>query len=218
MSLVKYQPVKLDEVLCFLMARTHAASTMGAQLDQARAIYHGGPNHSAFGTAGEMHVKAPLHDVFKAQERAEASMLDGISVARCVDGLGQVREARILKDRPAMARLQKACPERGQGELVIGCLRAYEEWRLKSPERGLAAVYTWAGTLAPLAYPVALPEEHDTLAQAFREGAAKKARSRASELYGDSYLCLAEWVVHWNMRRSGVVVDSIGRKRKVEVV
>lgn len=217
MSLVKYQSVTLDEVLCFLMARTNTASTMGAQLEQARAIYHGGPAHSQHGTANEMHVKAPMQDVWKAQEQAESSMLDNISVARCVDGLAQVRVARILKDRPSLAKLQKACPSRGQGELVIMCLRAYEERRLTSEERGLADVYAWAGTLAPLLYPVALPEEHDTLAQAFREGAAKRARGKASELYGDSYLVLADWVAQWNMRRSGVVTDTIGRKRRVEV-
>ncbi len=218
MSLVKYQAVTLDEVLCCLMARTGASSTMGAQLEQARAIYHGGPAHGAFGTANEMHVKSPVHDVFLAQERAEAGMLENISVTKCVDGLAQVRVARILKDRPALARLQKACPDRGQGELAIGCLRSYEEWRLKSGEKALASVYTWAGTLAPLLFPVALPEEHESLAQAFREGAAKKARGKASELYADSYLVLADWVMSWNMRRSGVVVDSIGRRRRVEVV
>ena len=215
MSLVKYQPVALEEVLCFLMARTGAASTMGMQLEQAEAIYTGAPANSHFGTANEMHVKAPQADTWKAQERAESSMLENISVSKCVDALGQLRSSRIAKDRPALAKLQKACPGRGQGELVVGCLRAYEEWRLKSGERALAAVYHWAGTMAPLTYPVALPEEHEDLAQAFRSGAAKRARTSASEIYGDCYLVLAEFVAHWNMRRSGVVTDSIGRRRKV---
>lgn len=197
------------------MARTHASSTLGAQLEQARAIYHGGPAHGAFGTGNEMHVRAPVHDVWKAQENAESAALENISVAKCVDGLATVKVARILKDRPALLKLQKAVPARGQGELVIMILRVYEEWRLKSPERALAAVYTWAGTLAPLGYPVALTEEHDTLAQAFREGAARKARGKASELYGDAFLVLAQWVTEWNLRREGVAVDSIGRKRRV---
>ncbi len=217
MSLVKYQPVKLDEVLCFLMARTHASSTMGMQLEQAEAIYTGAPAHSHFGTANEMHVKAPQPDTWKAQERAEQNMLENISVSKCVDALGCVSEARILKDRPTLAKLQKAVSGRGIGELVVQCLRVYEEWRLASPERALAQVYVWAQSLAPLQYPVALPEGHDTLAQAFREGAARKARTKATELYGDAFLVLAEFVQTWNMRRSGVVVDSLGRKRKAAV-
>ncbi len=216
MSLVKYQAVTLDEVLCHLMARTHAASTMGAQLEQARAIYHGGPAHDAWGTGGTMHVKAPLQDVFLAQERAEANMLDGISVSKCVDALACVKTARVLKDRPALARLQKACPDRGQGELVIMVLRTYEEWRLHSPEKALASVYAFVQGLAPKVYPLAEHEE-ETLSQAFRVGEAKKARGVASELYGDAFLVLAEFVGSWNMRRSGVVTDSIGRRRRVEV-
>ncbi len=216
MSLVRYAPVKLDEVLCFLMARTNCLSTFGAQLEQARAIYHGGPMHSTFGTANEIHVKAPMPDIWKGQENAEANILSNISVSKCVDALAQVKMARILKDRPALAKLQKSVPSRGQGELVIQVLRVYEEWRLASPERALAQVYCWAQSLAPLVYPVALPKEYDTLAQAFREGAARGARTKASELYGDAFLVIAEWVAQWNMRRSGLVTDSIGRKRKVE--
>ncbi len=232
MSLVKYQPVKLDEVLCHLMARTNAASTMGMQLEQARAIYHGGPAHSAFGTANEMHVKAPLRDVSKAQERAETAMLENISVSKCVDALGQVRVARVLKERPALAKLQKACPDRGQGELVVMCLRAYGEYAglaygtmadkdqipkqetgeppRRSEHRALAAVYDWAARCAPKLFP---PPEHEeaSLGEAFRFGQAKAARAKAAELYADAFLVVAEWVVVWNQRRSGF--DSIGRKR-----
>ncbi len=137
-------------------------------------------------------------------------MLDNISVSKCVDGLASVSVARVLKDRPALAKLQKGCPGRGQGELVIQCLRVYEEWRLHSPEKALASVYVWAQGLAPLLYPVVQHEE-ETLSQAFRVGAAVKARGRAAELYADAFLVLAEWVVVWNQRRSGI--DSIGRKK-----
>ena len=210
-SLVRYTKITLDEVLCFLTGRTHAASTMGAQLDQARALYHGGQPHGQFSTANEMHVKAPIQDVFAAQERAESQILENISVAKCLDALAQVQQAHILKDRPALAKLHKLVPERTQGELVVQCLRAYEEWRLKSEERALAAVYAWAGTHAPLAFPPVSHEE-DTLTQAFRVGAAKRARQKASELYADCYLVIAEWVVQWNMRRMAPALKAAGRK------
>lgn len=234
MSLVKYVPVKLDEILCSLMARTGAASTMGVQLEQAQAIYSGAPMHSQFSTANEMHVKAPLVDVSRAQERAETAMLENISVSRCVDALGQLKSSRVLKDRPALAKLQKACPERGQGELVVGCLRAYGEYAAlaygsmagsdrkeandvgepprRSEHRALAAVHDWAHRCAPELYPDAEHEE-ESLSLAFRFGQAKGARARASEIYADAFLVLDEFVKQWNERRSGF--DSIGRKRRV---
>ncbi len=199
MSLVKYRPVTLDQVLCHLMARTNTSSTMGAMLDKAQAVYTVYPEFSD--TANEMHVKQARSDLSKIQESAEAEAVNG-AVYRCVDMLATVKHAHVLKDRPSLAKLQKHVPDRGQGELVIQCLRVYEEWRLRSDEKALAAVYSWAQSHAPLAYPVALHEE-ETLAQAFRTGAAKRARQRASELYADCYLVLASWVTYWNNLESG---------------
>lgn len=230
MSLVKYSPVTLEEILCFLMGRSFAASTMGQQLEQAEAIYNGSPTHTLFSTANEMHVKAPVVDVFKAQERAESAMLDNISVSKCVDGLTQT--TRTLKDRPALAKLQKACPRFGQGELVVGCLRAYGEYASlpfvqkadaateknwgepprRSEHRALAAVYEWASARAPSTYGN-IEHEEESLTMAFRSGQAMAARSRAAELYADAFLVLDEFVKQWNQRKSGF--DSIGRKRRV---
>ena len=123
-----------------------------------------------------------------------------IPTIRCLDALSTQRNAHVLKDRPALAKLHKRVPERTQGELVVLCLRAYEEWRLTSKERALAAVHAWAHALVPDAFPV--PDHgEDDLAQAFRAGKAARARQRAAELYADCYLVLAEWVTAWNRKQ-----------------
>ncbi len=237
MSLFPYQEVSVTDVLCYLAAKSSGASALGAQLDTARSCYDGTPLCAAFSTANEMHVRQPLHDVVAAQSRAEATVANNISLLKCVDGLAQVRVSRVLKDREALSKLQRQIPERGQGELVVQILRVYQEFSTwpfgqksetkdeakiekdigaaarRSESYALAALYEWASSRAPLAYPVASDlEEGEALADGFRFGRAKKCRQRASELYADAFLVLADWVTNWNLRRQGI--DVLGHKRR----
>lgn len=148
-----------------------------------------------------MHLKPAAPDGAQAREMAELRIPRDIPTIRCLDALCAQRNANGLKVRKGLARLHRAVvakdSDRTQGELTVQCLRAYEEFRLRSAEQGLAAVYRWANRLAPEQFSVVLHTESD-LAQAFRTGQAKNARTQAAELYADCYLVLAEWIVSWN--------------------
>lgn len=119
------------------------------------------------------------------------------SVARCLEDLARLADTRA--DLPSLSKLQAAVKERSQGELVVQCLRAYEE-RLRDPERALAAVYEWARGHAPKLYPPVLHSEAD-LTTAFASGKAQKARGKASDLYGDCFMVLSEFVTAWNRQQ-----------------
>ena len=199
MSLIRYGAVTLDDALGLLSARTCSPSTMGAQLEALAARAALEPAAVDVGDA-PVYVKPPKQDALQAQANAENRMLREIATIRCLDALSTYQHAHVLKDRPALAKLHKRVPTRTQGELVLLCLRAYEEWRLTSKERALAAVHAWAQVLAPDAFRV--PDHgEDDLAQAFRVGKAARSRQRAAELYADCYLVLAEWIASWNRRQ-----------------
>lgn len=204
MSLIRYGLVTLDDARCMLMSRSMAPSAMGPMLERAQCRYVG-PEYSD--TVNEVHVKAERTDAVRAQEDAENRMLRDLGPLRCLDALARVVHAHVLKDRPALARLHKHVPGRTQGELVIGCMRAYEQWALHSEERALAAVYLWASSLAPEAYPARVDADEE-LAQAFRERKAQRARRRASDLYGDCYLVFAAWVAAWNRKQIRLVASA----------
>jgi hypothetical protein len=197
MSLIRYGKITITDVLGFLSARTCTSSSMGGQLEKARSVYAGAEFSDTF---NDMHVKSPRPDSFQACDTAESQLVSDVPVLRCVDALARVKNAHVLRDRPSLVRLQKQVPTRGQGELVVQCLRAYEENRGdRSPEKALAAVYLWAHSRAPEAFPSVSHDEED-LAQAFRSGKAPKARQRASDLYGDCYLVLGAFVTWWNLQ------------------
>lgn len=187
-----YRTVTLDEVLCFLMAKTATPSTFGQQIEKLEAGAVGGKPADG----PQMHAKATFsqHDA----SEAENAIFQQVSLIRCVDLLGNMQQNRVMKDKSAMRKLQ-AHSWRGQGELIVQCLRTAEEWRLRSEPRALAAVYVWAGSLDPNTYPTVLHDEAD-LTQAFMVGKAKAARKKAAELYADCLLVLGEFVQQWNLQ------------------
>ncbi|MBX3218904.1 MAG: hypothetical protein KF795_00210 [Labilithrix sp.] len=203
--LISYGTVTLDRALDFLASRTCSPSTFGAQLDAMReSAAHAQrvdeEDEEPGDTAQLVRVGPIRKDPFAAQTNAENRILQEIGTIRCLDALAGLRHDRVMKNKAGLARLQKLVPDATSGALVILCLRAFAEWHLQSKERALAAVYTWASSLAPDAYPIPKHRESD-LAQAFRAGKAVRARARAAELYGDCYLVLADWITAWNRRQ-----------------
>ena len=203
--LIAYGTVTLDGALDFLASRACSPSTFGAQLD---AMRESAAHAERIDEADEelpdaaqlVHVGPTRKDPFVAQANAENRILQEIGTIRCLDALARLRHDRVMKNKRGLARLQQLVPDSTSGTLVIQCLRAFAEWHLQSKERALAAVYMWASTLAPHAYPIPKHRESD-LAQAFRVGKAVRARARAAELYGDCYLALADWITAWNRRQ-----------------
>lgn len=128
------------------------------------------------------------------------TLLASAEVIRCADELAKVLEMRT--DLPSLVKLQKAEAGRGQGELVVQCLRAYQAHRAQ-PEKALAAVYEWARTKAPVLYPPVLHTEGD-LPGAFARGKAAIAKSKAADLYADCFLVFAEFVAVWNRKQMRV--------------
>jgi hypothetical protein len=207
--LISYGTVTLDRALDFLSTRTCSPSTFGAQLEAMRVSAAHAERLEATeeadgddvpDEASRIHVGPIRKDPFVAQANAENRILQEIGTIRCLDALARLRHDRVMKNKAGLARLQKLVPDATSGTLVIQCLRAFAEWHLLSKERALAAVYTWASSLAPDAYPIPKHREAD-LAQAFRVGKAVRARARAAELYGDSYLVLADFITAWNRRQ-----------------
>jgi hypothetical protein len=98
--------------------------------------------------------------------------------------------------------LHKRAPSKGQGVLVVGCLRAYHEWALYSKERALAEVYVWAERC------VGLDGDGAEVAQAFRLGKDGNARKAAAKLYSDALTALSDWVRVWN-RKNPVAVFGL---------
>lgn len=156
-----------------------------------------------------MYVKAQPPDGCKARDVAEARLPRDAGIVRCLDALaGQDVISGLKKTTPNLARLHRLMKEnestRTQGELVVQCLRAYEERKLRSKEHALASVYLWANARDAELYP-SVEHDEDTLAQAFRTNKAVKARQRASDLYADCYLALSAWIVTWNRKDIRVV-------------
>lgn len=174
--------VTVDDILQFCVAKTCSPSALGGQLDQMRDGV------------------SPSGDICAVLAAQEASTIKEAAVIRCLDGLSMVEKAYFLRDLGALDRFTKEVPCRGQGELIILTLRAYQEWATQSEERALVSVYNMMRRLAPHVYGVVLHDEVD-LAQAFREGKAKAARRKAAELYADCYLVLNKWVQKWNIQR-----------------
>lgn len=194
--------VTVQDVLDALVGRTTAPSNMGAQLDRIRDKAFRIPDKTqAKNLIEEDQNERPVQKARRSVrdisciDSAETFALMRAPVLHCIQDLCEVGHAHSLKSRAALAALHKQAPHWTQGALVVGCLRAYHEWASHSKERALAEVCAWlhrvAGAEAPDAF---------ELAQHFREGKAKRSRTRAAELYADCILVLLGWVGIWNRR------------------
>lgn len=183
--------IHVHDILDFLVAKSSAPSTMGAQLDRLR-----------YGTQIEP-------DPHRQKEEIENRMLQQASIIRCFDAFREKERFSFPGQTFGCTSLYKTLEKiqkvsrRGQGALAEGILRAYHErvtcYRGSSQERGLVEVYNYISTIAPTAVPKPPKAEKDLL-QAFRENTAKRAKSVAAEAYADSLLALNQHVRVWNKK------------------
>lgn len=170
--------ISVDAILHFLVARTNAPSSFGAQLDRLRFGIHTPP------------------DPFRARADAEDAMLATAALLRCLDDFKG--RADFGPEYKALQKVQlKSSPKLDQGYIALGALRAYHEWSSQSQERGLVEVYHFVEKCAPGYAPPPPKDEPDVL-QAFRTNKAKRARSKAAEVYADALLALQQHVRKWN--------------------
>lgn len=205
--------VTVEDLLAVCIARNATPSTLGAQLEMLAERAHAKKsekrNVNPFALAdadaaielagGFMLVRSSIGDPYAQRDAAESAMLGSCAALRCLAELAAVKNSSTLKRdnsrRSALLSLAAHAPERGQGELVVQCLRAYEEWRSVSKERALAAVFAWSKRVCGQSH-----KDENELAQEFREGKAIAARKKASDLYADAFLLLGRWVHYWNRR------------------
>src|SRR5262245_30931944 len=192
--------VTVEDLLSICAARTNAPSSLGTQLERMRnreTGYDGNSQALKLDTHGGCQpTKVPVFDP-RMVDQLENEMVQNAPALTCLAELASVRNTPTLKTRSALVSMAKHTPGRGQGELVVQCLRAYEVWRSISQERALAAVFAWSRRLC--GQPV---KDENVLAQEFREGKSPAARRKASELYADALLVAQRWVVFWNNRLS----------------
>lgn len=172
--------IKTDDILDFLVARSAAPSTIGAQLERLQ-----------FGLS-------TTPDPFRARDELEAELLNKAQLLRCIDKFALRQDFHA--NYKALEKLQRFTPGHPpQGYLALAILRAYQEWASTSKERALVAVYQYLSQTAPNFTPPP-PKNEPDLVQAFRENKAKRARSISAEVYADSLLALGSHLVVWNKR------------------
>ncbi len=183
--------IQVADVLDFLVSsRSHAPSTMGAQLDRLRFGIQITP------------------DPFRARSEVEDHLLQQAVLLRCIDEFSKREEFSITTRQrkaadagyKALIKIQAlATVLRSQGSIAIGILRAYQERAKGSQECGLVSVYGFIHDIAPKSIPIP-PKGDEDLLQAFRSGAAKRARNMACEAYADSLLALQNHVRVFNKK------------------
>lgn len=174
--------VSIDSILHFLVARTSAPSSFGAQLDRLRFGVHSQP------------------DPFRARADVEDNMLAQAQLLRCLDEFTARQDFGSLYKSLQKVQL-KSSPKLDQGYIALGALRAYHEWCSQSQERGLVEVYRFLEKISP-GYVPPPPDDEPDLLQAFRTNKAKRARSRAAEVYADALLALQAHTKSWNRKHA----------------
>lgn len=172
--------VALQDVLEHLGASSCTASSFGSQLERARD-----------GTAGAI-------DYVRARDRAEVRILASAAIIRCVDALA---EAQLNRTGESCVDIRKFAVKirMAEGATVIAVLRAYQPWATSWPEHGLAEVYAWMRSRNP-SLKEADPGGETSIAQAFRVGKAKRARTIAAAVLADAEVAVHAWVEQWNGR------------------
>lgn len=171
--------ITVDEVLSHLMTRSVVPSPLGAMLARLKDGVSGGTSSPSAVT-----------------DRKVEHMLSQAAVFRCVDAL--MAEDVVSDSFKRDLRKAAAATKNPEGYVVIAVMRAYQERALFSIERGLAEVFCWMKRAAG-------SEGHDDttadrLAELFRLGQAKNARSQAKALEADCRDALTSWVKGWNRR------------------
>lgn len=181
--------IKVPEVLDFLVAKSCAPSTMGAQLDRLRTGVHLTP------------------DAFRQKSDVEDHLLAQAVLIRCIDQFSK-RESFSTSTRQRKAadagfkvltQISESAKSRSQGSIAVGILRAYQERSTASPARGLVAVYEFISSITPSLVPP-LPKDIKDVVVAFDKGTAKRARSFACEAYADALLALEGHVRVFNKK------------------
>lgn len=179
--------IQVIDILDFLVARSCAPSTMGAQLER---IQYG---------------ISLTPDPFRQRDDVEDHLLHQAVLIRCIDEFSR-RETFSVTTRQrkaadagykALTKIHESATDYPQGSLAIGILRAYHERSTQSQERGLVAVYQYLSSIAPEVIPA--PTKNDLL-ESFRTGTAKRARNFACEAYADSLLALQNHVRVFNRK------------------
>jgi hypothetical protein len=215
--------VTYQDVLELLAARSDVPSTFGQQLaEQSRRALGAESDRlerERLRTQTREEEEARLWHTVPVKDRpggyridenanVERGLFARARVLNCVAVLTQYRVISFVRcpDVEAFARSARCA----QGAVVVGALRAYEEFRERTTstrrgreqkdqsERGLASLYTWMCAWNPKHQPIEHTE--DSVAQAFRAGKAPGPRRRAAALLADSEIVLAEWVEIWNRR------------------
>lgn len=171
--------MQLDEILHFLVAKSAAPSTFGAQLDRMKYGVHITP------------------DPIRAQAEAESSMLQQATLIRCVDDFAARQD--FGPSYKQLTKIQRYARDVPQGYIAIGILRSYHEWASQRPERALVAVYQFLAKIAP-DYVPDMPEGETDILDAFLNGKAKRARAKAAEAYADALIALQSHVTAHNKR------------------
>ncbi len=174
--------ITLDDILHTLVCQSSAPSSMGSQLERLR------------------HGVSITPDPFRARDEVESKLLQDAALYRCASDFANRQELRGTGSQTfkALEKVYKATSNKPpMGTIALRVLRAYQERCTVSQERGLVEVYNYLASIAPTAVPDP-PKDQDNLAQAFREGKAKRARGMAAEVYADAILALSGFLRVWN--------------------
>lgn len=186
--------VHVNDILDFLVAKSAAPSTMGAQLDRLRYGIQLQP------------------DPFRQRAEVEDHLLNQAVLLRCIDTFAGRQEFSVSTRQrkaadsgyKALSKIHEKTKGRPQGQIALEILRAYHERAKKGAEDpGLAAIYYFVARVAPDVAPE-LPTIKDgaDLATIFKSGNAKRARSFACEAYADALLALTEHVRVFNKKEA----------------
>ena len=169
--------VTVDHIRYYLTSRSQVPSPMGSQLEMMRT-----------GVLASRSSSAAKSITLEAADRRESEMLRLAEIGRCVQALADVQTVAFV-DVPAVHRLARRSG-RAEGAIIVGVLRAYQEWSTRSEERGLSAVHLWLRGQDGA--------DIDDVVQAFRENKGSRARRTALCLVSDGLVALERWVRIWN--------------------
>lgn len=177
--------VDLKELLELYSSRTQCPSILGTQLQGL--------------LVGADRVEQPDSDPIEVIQ----GLLANAGVIRCGDYLeehGPPTEGKWGAVYPGLCAVRDGARGNGihllMGSLVAGILRAFTEFGVREPVRGLMQVYRLLNRLAPKIY--ALPANGDLILEFMDEEKGKKMRRQASEVYADALLAASRHVERWN--------------------
>lgn len=182
--------IHVNDVLDFLVSRSAAPSSFGAQLDRLR-----------YGVQLQS-------DPHRQRNEVEDHLLNQAVLLRCIDRFAERQEFSVSTRQrksadagyKALTKIHESNRTLSQGFIALSVLRAYQERAKKGAEEpGIVAVYNYIVSIAPdAAPPVPMPKNGKDLAETFRAGQAKRARAFACEAWADARLALEEHVRVFN--------------------